>query len=602
MKKYILGFLGLVLLIGGWWTYKLVWGKPLNIDHFYERVFIEFLLDDPQLLSQLGFIDNSLLDFHSDDLTDSSPARAQKLADKTRSDLELLRSYDREDQSKSQQLSTDILEWFIDDAVRGERFMYHNYPVNQLFGVQSNLPSFMDATHQVKNKKSAENYIARLSKFGIKFDQVIEGLKLREEKGIIPPKFVIEKVLIEMRNFVIQPVDENILFVSFQMKVEKVKEFEKESAGKLFADVREQIEKTVFPAYQRMIFYFEALEAKATTDDGVWKLPDGEAYYAYQLRSNTTSDFTPEEVHQLGLEEVNRIQSTMHSILDSLGYTGKTVASHMRRLGSEDRFLYPDTDSARVQILKKYQEIIDEIDQNLGMVFNVRPKMGVEVRRVPEFKEKTAPGAYYNGPAMDGSRPGVFFANLRDVKEISKFGMRTLAYHEAIPGHHFQIAIQQEITGVPTFRNLIPFTAYTEGWALYAELLAWEYGLQQDPFNNLGRLQAELFRGVRLVVDTGIHYKRWTREQAIAYMLDNTGMSKGDVVAEIERYIVNPGQACAYKIGMLRIVELREKAKQKLGDHFDIRDFHDVVLKNGAMPLSILEQVVNEYVESKLSS
>lgn len=602
MKKYILGFLGLVLLIGGWWTYKLVWGKPLNINHFYERVFIEFLLDDPQLLSQLGFIDNSLLDFHSDDLTDSSPARAQKLADKTRSDLELLRSYDREDQSKSQQLSTDILEWFIDDAVRGERFMYHNYPVNQLFGVQSNLPSFMDATHQVKNKKSAENYIARLSKFGIKFDQVIEGLKLREEKGIIPPKFVIEKVLIEMRNFVIQPVDENILFVSFQKKVEKVKEFEKESAGKLFADVREQIEKTVFPAYQRMIFYFEALEAKATTDDGVWKLPDGEAYYAYQLRSNTTSDFTPEEVHQLGLEEVNRIQSTMHSILDSLGYTGKTVASHMRRLGSEARFLYPDTDSARVQILKKYQEIIDEIDQNLGMVFNVRPKMGVEVRRVPEFKEKTAPGAYYNGPAMDGSRPGVFFANLRDVKEISKFGMRTLAYHEAIPGHHFQIAIQQKITGVPTFRNLIPFTAYTEGWALYAELLAWEYGLQQDPFNNLGRLQAELFRGVRLVVDTGIHYKRWTREQAIAYMLDNTGMSKGDVVAEIERYIVNPGQACAYKIGMLRIVELREKAKQKLGDHFDIRDFHDVVLKNGAMPLSILEQVVNEYVESKLSS
>ncbi len=602
MKKYILGFLGLVLLIGGWWTYKLVWGKPLNINHFYERVFIEFLLDDPQLLSQLGFIDNSLLDFHSDDLTDSSPARAQKLADKTRSDLELLRSYDREDQSKSQQLSTDILEWFIDDAVRGERFMYHNYPVNQLFGVQSNLPSFMDATHQVKNKKSAENYIARLSKFGIKFDQVIEGLKLREEKGIIPPKFVIEKVLIEMRNFVIQPVDENILFVSFQKKVEKVKEFEKESADKLFADVREQIEKTVFPAYQRMIFYFEALEAKAATDDGVWKLPDGEAYYVYQLRSNTTSDFTPEEVHQLGLEEVNRIQSTMHSILDSLGYTGKTVAGHMRRLGSEARFLYPDTDSARVQILKKYQEIIDEIDQNLGMIFNVRPKMGVEVRRVPEFKEKTAPGAYYNGPAMDGSRPGVFFANLRDVKEISKFGMRTLAYHEAIPGHHFQIAIQQEITGVPTFRNLIPFTAYTEGWALYAELLAWEYGLQQDPFNNLGRLQAELFRGVRLVVDTGIHYKRWTREQAIAYMLDNTGMSKGDVVAEIERYIVNPGQACAYKIGMLRIVELREKAKQKLGDHFDIRDFHDVVLKNGAMPLSILEQVVNEYVESKLSS
>ena len=601
-KKYILGFIGLVLLVGGWWTYKLVWGKPLNINHYYERVFIEYLLDDPELLSQLGLVDNTWLDFHSDDLTDSSPSRAQKLAKKVRRDLELLRSYEGNEQTESQRLSSDILEWFLDDAVRGELFMYHNYPVNQLFGVQSSLPSFMDAVHQVKDEKSAENYISRLSKFGIKFNQVIEGLKLREDKDIIPPKFVIEKVLTEMRNFTSQPLEENILFVSFKKKLEKVDKLEKAKKDEIYADVRKQIEDTVHPVYQKLIAYLEVLEAKATTDDGVWKLPNGEAYYAYQLRSNTTSDYTPEEVHQIGLKEVARIQAEMKEILEGLGHKGKTVAAHMRKLAQDKRFLFADSDAGREQILKTYQEIIDEIDQGLGDVFNVRPKMGVEVKRVPEFKEKTSPGAYYNPPAMDGSRPGVFYANLRDVKEIARFGMRTLAYHEAVPGHHFQLAIQQEIEDVPTFRKVIPFTAYVEGWALYAERLALEYGYHKDPHSNLGRLQAELFRAVRLVVDTGIHYKKWTREQAIEYMLANTGLPEGDVVAEIERYIVIPGQACAYKIGMLKILELREKAKHQLGAQFDIREFHDVVLKNGAMPLSVLEQVVDTYLKSKTSS
>ena len=236
--KYFMGFLVLLLLVGGWWSYRLLWGKPLSIDHFYERVFIEFILDDPELFSSLGFVDNTLLDFHSDDLTDSSPNRARKLAQKTRRDLELLRSYKIEDQSDSQRLSTEILEWFLDDAVRGEEFMYHDYPVNQLFGVQSNLPSFMDSTHQVINKKSAKNYISRLSKFATKFDQVIEGLQLREDKGIIPPKFVIEKVLVEMRNFVGQPVEENILYASFKKKLDEIEEFDLHEREKYLGEVR----------------------------------------------------------------------------------------------------------------------------------------------------------------------------------------------------------------------------------------------------------------------------------------------------------------------------------------------------------------------------
>ncbi|MFT4854416.1 MAG: hypothetical protein ACI9YR_002817, partial [Bacteroidia bacterium] len=268
-------------------------------------------------------------------------------------------------------------------------------------------------------------------------------------------------------------------------------------------------------------------------------------------------------------------------------------------LKADPRFYYPDTDEGREQILKDYQSILDEVDLAMDNVFSLRPETGMEVQRIPEFKEKTAPGAYYQPPARDGSRPGVFFANLYDIKATPKYGMRTLAYHEGIPGHHFQVTISQELSGLPIFRTLSPFTAYTEGWALYTEQLAWELGFQDDPFDNVGRLQSELFRAVRLVVDTGIHAKKWTRQQAIDYLLTNTGMPESDVVAEIERYIVMPGQATSYKVGMIKILEVREKAKLALGDTFDIKEFHDVVLKNGAVPLDILERLVDNYIREK---
>jgi len=261
--------------------------------------------------------------------------------------------------------------------------------------------------------------------------------------------------------------------------------------------------------------------------------------------------------------------------------------------------LYPDTDAGRAQILKDFQAIIDDVDKGLMPYFNVRPKQGVKVERVPVFKEKTSPGAYYDTPAYDGSRPGIFYVNLRSTGEIAKFGMRTLAYHEAIPGHHFQKTIQQELKDVPTFRTILPFTAFAEGWALYSERLAWEIGYEKQPLDNLGRLQAEMFRSVRLVVDTGMHSKHWTREQAIAYMREKTGMPETDVIAEIERYLVMPGQALAYKVGMNTIVRLREDAKVQLGSKFDIRRFHDVVLTGGDMPMALLEQRVHKWVEEE---
>jgi uncharacterized protein (DUF885 family) len=272
------------------------------------------------------------------------------------------------------------------------------------------------------------------------------------------------------------------------------------------------------------------------------------------------------------------------------------ISTQLQAFNTEPRFLYPDTDEGRQQALSDYQAIIDHIDQNLGSLFDKRPKMGVKVERIPEFKEKTAPGAYYNPPSMDGTRPGVFYANLRDMNEVPQFGMRTLAYHEAIPGHHFQLALAQELKGLPIFRQILPFTAYAEGWALYAEKLAYEHGFLPDAYSRLGYLASELFRAVRLVVDTGIHAKRWTRQQAIEYLLAHTGMPEASIVSEVERYIVMPGQACSYKIGELKIVELRRQAQQALGERFNIKEFHNILLMNGSMPLQILEDQVQEYI------
>jgi uncharacterized protein (DUF885 family) len=288
----------------------------------------------------------------------------------------------------------------------------------------------------------------------------------------------------------------------------------------------------------------------------------------------------------------------MAIILEKLGY--KEVKNAPRKLAEfakEERFLYPNTDEGRGSALAEYQRILDEVNTALDPYFSVRPKASLKVERVPEFREKTSAGAYYQMGSLDGKRPGVFYANMRDMNEVHKFGMKTLSYHEGIPGHHFQLAIAQELKGVPFFRRLVPFTAYAEGWALYAENLAREIGMyKDDPSSELGYLDSELFRAVRLVVDTGIHCKKWTREQAIEYMEAHTASARETVVSEIERYIVMPGQACAYKIGEIKMVELREKAKRGLGDKFDLRKFHDVVLKSGSMPLNILEQLVDDYI------
>ncbi|MEO7014832.1 MAG: DUF885 domain-containing protein [Dokdonella sp.] len=598
--KWVLRLLLLVVVVAGVAFVHVWYFKPYKIDWFYGRTFLQFALQSPQMLSGMRILP-PWADFYSAKLDDASPRHADEMAVMVKDDLDMLHRYDRDALDEEGKLSYDALEFFLKDQVEGERFRYNDFPVNQMFGIQSSLPNFMADTHQVNNSADAENYIKRLDQFALQFAQVIEGLKLRESKGAIPPQFTVDKVLEQMKGFIAMPAQENMLYTSLKEKLSKLGTDKLDQARQddLLNRAQATIGSKVYPAYRELIAYFIALQPKATQNLGAWSLPDGDAYYAWCVRSHTTTDMKPAEVHELGLSEVARISAEMDVILREQGLTEGSIGARVQQLARQPEQMYPNTPEGKAEMIARYQAILDDVNANLGDAFNRRPKLGVEVKPVPAFSEKTAPGAYYQGGAFDGSRPGVFYANMRDPGETPKFAMRTLAYHEGIPGHHFQITIAQELQGVPFFRRVLPFTAYAEGWALYAERLAWEMGFEKDPLDNLGRLRDEMMRAVRLVVDSGIHYKHWTREQAITYMLENTGMGEGDVTAEIERYFVNPGQALAYKAGMLKILALREKAKQELGDKFKLSEFHDQILTHGALPLSLVERVIDDWIAKK---
>ena len=603
MKHFLKALLAIavaVVIAAAVFLINLIWFRPWNLNLFYEKIFAEVIFTEPELLSALGLVEQFGITSHNGKLSDESPAHQQMVIERWKRDLQELHQYSLDRQSASQRLSTRVLDWFVTDQVEGEKWQFHNYPVNQLFGVQNQFPSFMANTHRLLAKKDCEYYLMRLDSVPKKFDQLLESLRAREERQILPPRFVVEEVLKEMSDFISKPATENILASSFKERAAKIGKLSDKERNDFQARVERAITSKVYPSYQKLIDYFKGVLPKTTTDDGVWKLPDGDAFYAYALHQNTTTAMKPNDVHELGLREVARIEGEMRILLDATGFARQPIGVSMDLLAKDPRFLYPNDDNGRAAALAEYKRLIDTAVSHCGELFITFPKAKIDIRRVEKFKEATAPGAYYQGGAMDGSRPGIFFANLRDMNEVPKWSMPTLSYHEGVPGHHWQISIAQELKGVPQFRKVIPFTAYAEGWALYCEWLAKQAGWYEgDPLGDLGRLRDELFRAVRLVVDTGIHAKHWTREQAVAYMREKTGMGEKDVTAEIERYIVNPGQACAYKVGMLKIQELRARAQQELGDRFDHREFHDTLLKNGALPLEILEEQINVYIQSK---
>jgi uncharacterized protein (DUF885 family) len=579
-----------------------LWGKPWSIDHLYLRVFAELALERPELLSRLRLLEPYGLTWFSDELDDYSVAFQQRSLRRAARELATLRSYDRAAQSESQRLSTDVLDRFLELQVEGERFLLHDYPVNPMSGVQNELPDFMLNVHSIRTPGDAEDYVARLAKFGVAFDQVIDGLRQREAHGVLPPRFVIERVQAGIAGFLAPEPAQHVLATDFARRLREVASLSDAARERLVARAQGELERTVYPAYRRLDEQLAGMRTRAGTDDGVWHLPDGEAYYDWLVRLHTTTELTPKQIHERGLVEVARIQTQQREILRSQGIAASDLSSAIRALGRQPRFLYPDDEAGRVQLLADYQAIIDDAGARLPALFGRLPRAKVVVQRVPAFKEAGAARGYYDLAPFDGSRPAVFYANLRHTAEHPKFGMRTLAYHETIPGHHLQIALAQEMQGVPFFRRVVPFTAFIEGWALYAETLAAESGFHPTPFDRLGQLVAEEFRAARLVVDTGIHAMRWTREQAIDYMLANTALEPSEVVAEVERYIVMPGQALAYKTGQLEILACRERARRELGAAFDLREFHDVVLGSGALPLTLLSRGVDAWIAAKRGS
>lgn len=471
------------------------------------------------------------------------------------------------------------------------------YVVSQLTGAYTGLPDFLDSQHPVEDQAGADAWLARLEAFAGQMRDETARFVADSGKGARPPVFILDTALTQLKAFAGLKADETVLVQGLVRKAGEANlnvEPLKASATQIVSD-------KVLPAYQALIAAMEAERPKANTDAGVWKLPRGDEYYAAALAFWTTTTKTPDEVHQLGLDMVARLQAEMDTGLKALGLTTGTVGERMSALGRQSQYLYPNTDPGREQLLADLNKQMAELATRLPEVFGTLPKAAVEVKRIPAYTEAGAPGGYYQSPAPDGSRPGAYYINLRDTAAWPKWSLPTLTYHEASPGHHLQIALAQEAESLPYIRSkLLWFGGYGEGWALYAEQLADEIGMyENDPAGRLGYLQSMAFRAARLVVDTGLHAKRWTKEQAVDYMVGATGDTRDSIVTEVERYCVWPGQATCYMVGKIDLLEERERAKTALGDRFNLKGFHDTVLLNGAMPLDVLGRVLANWVESQ---
>ena len=599
MKKLFKGLLysfGLLLIVGIFYLVNLFLFKPFSLDHYLAKELILEMVDSPESLTYLGVVDKfNWLTNHQSKISISGLSDMEEdLIDAKKLKARLL-SYENESLSEQQKITKEIAVFDVSNFIKEtEEFPFHNFPLNQIGGIHLNVLEFMTDVHPIRNVKEAEAYIDRLNLFDDSFKATLEILNAQKKAGIFPPKFVFDHVIRQLEEFLNFKENENPLRSVFLRKIEDLN-LDSEVSSDLISKLDNAIENGVTPGFKLLYDFVNETRKKANQYHGVWSLPNGDEFYALRLKVYTTTDYSAEDIHNIGLSEVERITKRMQEIAFDLDYGDQVkVGQLMNSLNEDSNFLYSDTPDRKERVVADYNSIVEETWNISELYFHNMPKSKVEVRAVPEYSEQNQAGGYYMSPALDGSRPGVFYANLYDIKQTPTYSMRTLAFHEAIPGHHLQVALNLENENLSLYRRFgYGTSAFSEGWALYSEILALEAGLAEDPYDELGVLQSELFRAVRLVVDTGMHYKRWTREEAMAYMKDVTGMSDTEVRVEIERYIVWPGQACSYKVGMLKILELREKAKEKLGEDFNIKDFHSVVLEQGQPPLFIVEDLVN---------
>jgi len=561
----------------------------------FEQIFMQGVKRSPIFQSFLGIKDDQ------DQWDDLSDERAQENQNLAIDNLNKVNSIDAAKLDAQTRVSLDLMKQSLQNQIGDFKWRFHNYPLNQMFGIHSRVPSILINQHPIKDVSDANAYISRLENILPLFEQVIEGMNLRAEKGIIAPKFVYPYVISDSQNIIkgapFTEGENSTLLSDFSKKIAalKIDDFEKKQ---LIQKATTALKGNVNLGYQNLIKAVKIIQTKANTEGGAWEFPDGVAFYNNALARTTTTNMTAQQIHQVGLKEVERIHGEMKAIMKAVKFEGN-LSEFFKFMRDDIQFYYDDSEQGKAKYLSEATKLINTMKSKLDELFIVKPQADLTVKRVEEFREKSAGKAFYQSPSLDGSRPGIYYANLYRMMDMPSYQMEALAYHEGIPGHHMQRAISLELKGLPKFRKFSGYTAYTEGWGLYSELLPKEIGMYSDPYSDFGRLAMELWRACRLVVDTGIHSMKWDREQGIEYYVNNTPNSKSDAVKMVERHIVMPSQATAYKIGMMKILELRAKAKTALKDKFDIREFHEVVLKNGPLPLDVLSQYIDEYIASK---
>jgi len=576
-------------------------GNPA-LNALFDAIMKEQMERSPELVTSLG-LDSGDMAGAKSRLSDVSLAASARDKSDNLDRIRRLKAVDPSAFSASDRVNYATVLYTMEVQAEADRqFDYGGsgsgapYALTQLTGAYSQVPDFLDSQHSIATKADAEAYLSRLEAFAMEMDQEIEQVRHDAGQGVIPPDFVIDKTLIQMTALHDTPADKAVLVQSLVRRAHE-KGLDGDYAGRA---TRIYVDKVV-PALGRQIALMKELRAKAVHDAGVWRLPKGDAYYAVSLKSATTSDFTPAQVHQTGLDMVATLSARIDTLLKAQGIAEGTVGQRLRGLYDNPKYRYPNTDEGKVKLIADLNVKVKAVQARLPAYFKTLPKSPVEIRRVPAYTEAGAPGGYYQSPSIDGSRPGVYYINLRDTAEVPSWTLPTLTYHESIPGHHLQLSLQQE-ADLPLIRKAIGFSAYSEGWALYAEQLAEEMGLyEDDPLGRVGYLHDAMFRGVRLVVDSGMHAMRWSREQALKYYTDALGDPEGSAITEVERYCVWPGQACSYMVGKLTWLRLRDRARASLGARFDIREFHDAGLLPGGTPLAVLDQVIADYEKARMA-
>jgi uncharacterized protein (DUF885 family) len=565
-----------------------------KFNEFLDRKFEEGLMRNPEFASSLG------LKYAYGSWTDRSEQFYDKEYEFAKATLDSIYMMDTAKLDENSKLSLKLFEEEVKKMEEGQKWKNYYYELNQMGGVVTDMPAFLINVHTIDTLQDAKDYISRLATYNKPFEQTIENLEKSKAKGIVPPQFTFPYVKESIISFekMFSNSEDNVLINDFKSKVEKLSIAQPEK-DTLVAQAKKAIAEKVLPAYKNMGVYWASLSPSATQNQGVWSLPKGNEYYQYCIKNSTTTNYTPDEVFAIGEKEVARIHGEMRQIMKKVNFKNDNLQDFFQFVRTDKQFQYTNDDAGRKALLDDANKYINGTRSKYNELFKTFPKADVVVMAVEKFREQSVGGAFYENPTLDGKRPGRYYVNLFNMADEPKYQMEALTAHEAIPGHHMQIAIAQELTDLPKFRKFGGNTAYIEGWALYAELLNKEMGFYQDPYSDFGRLSMEIFRAARLVVDVGIHYKKWTREQAIEYFMKNTANAEGDIHKEIERYFLWPGQALGYKIGMLKILELREKSKKEMGAKFDIKEFHDIVLKNGSVSLSVLENLISNWNSSK---